>query len=555
MTLSTTPSPLSFLQDVLPRALKLAWGPSTDPNKIVPPMDQYPSAEEWPDWCRVFSHGAHLVKVAFLGSLPRFKGGKHDSSILDQVDNIRLRCISHYKCLTDWNHEFIRADLVDEGSDKPLIMVWERDLPLTGGKTEKQRGLEIKSGRRCESVDRVSYLTEENFSKFVKSKQAYLLRTADFPLPGPNILQLASVLETHSLSFPMYHVYSTMCYWYADSTFEVLAEIGKAEACKAGESLPQKGIFRLANVDYIAYRGVTRKSLMDSGNGGPDPTRAGEDDPYPRRLAEMEGELVQKYDSKQKKSWSEEELAQLPAVERQAIEKDGWNVAQFLSIIHDMPTHQKLLNDSIAREREVRGLLEKIQSGHEEQEAAAKREAEARECANIEQALAKEEAKWRRKITEASESVERAEQGREQERLRAEQERERADLAERRVDQQRERAEQERERVEQGREQERLRAEKERLRAGLAERQVDQERERAERERERAHLAERQVDQQRERAEQERERVEQGREQERLRAEKERLRADLAERLLDQERERANNLAMEITRLTQHFAS
>lgn len=102
--------------------------------------------------------------------------GKHDSSILDQVDNIRLRRLSHYKCHTDWNHEFVRADLVDEGSNKPLVMVWERDLPLTGAKVEKQRGLRIKSGLPCQSVDRVSYITEADFLDFVKWKDAYLLR-------------------------------------------------------------------------------------------------------------------------------------------------------------------------------------------------------------------------------------------------------------------------------------------------------------------------------------------------------------------------------------------
>jgi hypothetical protein len=139
-------------------------------------MAQYPPAQEWPDWCRVSFHGPHLVKVAFLDSLPRFMDGKRDSSILDQVDNIRLRQLSHYKCHTDWNHEFVRADLVDEGSNTPLIMVWERDLPLTGSKVEKQRALRIKSGLPCQSIDRVSYITEADFSDFVKWKEAYLLR-------------------------------------------------------------------------------------------------------------------------------------------------------------------------------------------------------------------------------------------------------------------------------------------------------------------------------------------------------------------------------------------
>lgn len=174
MTLPSV-SLFSFFQDALLRATsKLVWGPSTDPNKLAPPMAQYPPAQEWPDWCRVSCHGPHLVKVAFLDSLPRFI--RNGSSILDQVDNIRLRRLSHYKCCTDWNHEFVRADLVDKESNKPLVMVWERDLPLTGAKAEKQRGLRVKSGLPCQSIDRVTYITEDDFLDFVKSKGAYPLR-------------------------------------------------------------------------------------------------------------------------------------------------------------------------------------------------------------------------------------------------------------------------------------------------------------------------------------------------------------------------------------------
>ncbi|KAJ4288310.1 hypothetical protein N0V88_007348 [Collariella sp. IMI 366227] len=273
-------------------------------------MAQYHPAQEWLDWCRVSCHGPHLVKVAFLDSLPRFIR-KHGSSILDQVDNIRLRRLSHYKCRTDWNHEFIRADLVD-GSNKPLIMVWERDLPLTGAKAEKQRGLRIKSGLPCQLIDRVTYITEDDFLDFVKLK-------------GGLSFKLASVLEIHSLSFPTYHVYSTMCYWYADSTFEVLAEIGKANVCVEGKSVQKKGVWSWLNVDCVAYSGVTRRSV--------------EDKTYQQQLVEMQGELVVKYDDTQKKAWSQEELALLPVEERQAIEQNGWNVAQFLRMIQDMPTH------------------------------------------------------------------------------------------------------------------------------------------------------------------------------------------------------------------------
>ena len=153
---------------------KLVWGPSTDPNKLAPPMTQYHPAQEWPIWCRVSSHAAQLVKVTFLDSLPKFM--ERGSSILGQVNRIRLRRLSHYKSHTDWNHEFVRADLVDVGSNMPLVMVWQRDLPLSGEVAQRQRALKIKSGLPCRPVDLVSYITEADFSDFVNLKDAYVLR-------------------------------------------------------------------------------------------------------------------------------------------------------------------------------------------------------------------------------------------------------------------------------------------------------------------------------------------------------------------------------------------
>ena len=189
-----------------------------------------------------------------------------------------------------------------------------------------------------------------------------LLRTAHFPDPGPNILQVASVLETHSVSFPIYHVYSTMCYWYADSTFEVLAEMGGARLwVEEGKQSSKKGVWRWGGADYIAYTGVTRKSLAESGGKGPDATmQANKDDAYPQQLVKIQGELVDKYEGAQKKPLSGHDLQQFPAAERQEIEKNGWNVAQFLAMVQDMPLHQKLLDDSISRAREVRKALKDV---------------------------------------------------------------------------------------------------------------------------------------------------------------------------------------------------
>ena len=42
------------------------------------------------------------------------------------------------------------------------------------------------------------------------------------------------------------------------------------------------------------------------------------------------------------------------AAERESIKQNGWNVAQYLGMVQQMPTHQKLLDDSIARAEDVR---------------------------------------------------------------------------------------------------------------------------------------------------------------------------------------------------------
>lgn len=170
-------APFSFVHSIfhqIQSILNLSSGPSSDPNKLAPPMSQYHPPPEWPKWCLVSSNASYLIKVAFLDLLPRLKI-EHNYSILDQFNDIRLQTLTHYKSLEDWNHEFIRADLVGN-SNKLLIMVWERDLPLMSPKDTKHRKLRIKTGRSCQSLDRVSYLSETDFLKFRHSKNAYRLR-------------------------------------------------------------------------------------------------------------------------------------------------------------------------------------------------------------------------------------------------------------------------------------------------------------------------------------------------------------------------------------------
>lgn len=146
-----------------------------------------------------------------------------------------------------------------------------------------------------------------------------------------------------------------MCYWYADSTFEVLVDIGHANVCVNGQKAQKKGVFSRGGIKCIAYTGITRKSLME--NMGPGSTHTSENNSYEQQLVDIQGRLIKRYGSVQIP-----DPAQLPTAERQSIEQNGWNLAQFLGMIQDMPTHQKLLHDSIARDREVQEILEKVSS-------------------------------------------------------------------------------------------------------------------------------------------------------------------------------------------------
>ena len=56
------------------------------------------------------------------------------------------------------------------------MMVWERGIPSRSGKGETKRGLKIGSGVQCQSIDRVTFISQADFDDFVKMKEAYCLR-------------------------------------------------------------------------------------------------------------------------------------------------------------------------------------------------------------------------------------------------------------------------------------------------------------------------------------------------------------------------------------------
>ena len=161
-----------------------------------------------------------------------------------------------------------------------------------------------------------------------------------------------------------------MCYWYADSTFEVLFHIGGATQVLCAEKSQRRGVWTLNKVNYVAYTGMTRRSLVQTCS--PDtPARAGidEDELHQQQLIHMQGELVAKYGKSQSGDPSEESAADLTTAEREPIKQNGWNVARFLAMVQQMPT--------------IRSC------SHEE---------EARESARMERTIKEEENKWRQAI-------------------------------------------------------------------------------------------------------------------------------------------------------------
>lgn len=70
----------------------------------------------------------------------------------------------------------------------------------------------------------------------------------------PTILDLAAVLEAHSVLSPEYRLYATMCYWYAGSTYEVLKNLYRGQNKDAPAS-KKSGKYGL----ITGYRAVREK--------------------------------------------------------------------------------------------------------------------------------------------------------------------------------------------------------------------------------------------------------------------------------------------------------
>ena len=79
-----------------------------------------------------------------------------------------------------------------------------------------------------------------------------------------------------------------MSYWYAGSTFEVIAEIGNAKVCAYNKTSQKKCVWSwTCKASCVAYAGIAQRSLTEAGNATSDTTRAGEDEFYQEQLVKV----------------------------------------------------------------------------------------------------------------------------------------------------------------------------------------------------------------------------------------------------------------------------
>ena len=175
------------------------------------------------------------------------------------------------------------------------------------------------------------------------------LRTAKFPEPGFDLLLVASVLETHNRLFSQYHLYSTMCYWFAGSTYESIVEIANGIDTLDPEHATLRGVAALVNgtIDVIGYKGVTRKSLESSQVVRSENLDTFEGNKYERLLQAIEknatkGRVVE------------------PALPGASVTPRGWDITKLVQLFQECPSQEVLVAESIKRAGDVRNQLQEV---------------------------------------------------------------------------------------------------------------------------------------------------------------------------------------------------
>ena len=144
-----------------------------------------------------------------------------------------------------------------------------------------------------------------------------------------------------------------MCYWYADSTFEVLADMGNAKQ-ELLWAAKNKGVLRSWKIKWTVYTGITRMSVARSTPAGTSDCL--EEESYGNELSRLERAGVTYDITADGKSGRGLDIAER---RRRKAEREGWT-AKFLERIKEMPDHQTLLNESKARAITVREELKTV---------------------------------------------------------------------------------------------------------------------------------------------------------------------------------------------------
>ncbi|GAB1320498.1 hypothetical protein MFIFM68171_10708 [Madurella fahalii] len=183
------------------------------------------------------------------------------------AQQFRVSQVTHYKntkAKSKWKHEFVVATLRNNSQDNRsndacLYLRYERcwddedqesddKLPSKLGNSSALSSILINQPKnRVDKLTPLSQVALKRLEKSVKAGETLRLRQMTFEAITPTAFDLAAVLKAHSQLSTTYRLHTTMCYWFAGSTYEVLERLygGQNEnlqhAKKAGKLGPITG--------------------------------------------------------------------------------------------------------------------------------------------------------------------------------------------------------------------------------------------------------------------------------------------------------------------------
>ncbi|EIM79662.1 uncharacterized protein STEHIDRAFT_163486 [Stereum hirsutum FP-91666 SS1] len=177
----------------------------------------------------------------------------HDPGRLRDVQGCRLTRVQHWKKRTGQQHEYLIFDLVTaEGDTRQVITqrFWGTDNPRTRSPINSSNGLADASGRSSLALGSKAARFDEykvvfDAAEEVDTAHATLIFTYTFPADNrPDIIQLAVLANCVSDAGPRYHLYSTMCYWFARILYETAFHLFPGGQEIRGEKWYYRGRFK-----------------------------------------------------------------------------------------------------------------------------------------------------------------------------------------------------------------------------------------------------------------------------------------------------------------------